>query len=130
MRMWSAEELGRDELTLNPDGRGFVNVSGDDPKHSEYMSHIIPLEYTGLSDKNGKEICEGDILRIQSQYETDSPIDSQAKVMFARGSFRCDFHDMILDDKVCSGSEGNWNCEVIGNIYEHGYPLAKASVGE
>lgn len=27
--MHSPEEMGKDQLTLSPDGRGFINVSGD-----------------------------------------------------------------------------------------------------
>ena len=67
-----------------------------------YFSQQIKLmQYTGLKDKNGKEIYEGDIL---SKMKSGARVTE--KVHYTGGAFHGLFN--ILD------------CEIIGNIYENG----------
>jgi uncharacterized phage protein (TIGR01671 family) len=111
--MYSAEEIGKDQLTLCPNNGGFVNVCGQSFANSKYYKHIIPLQYTGLKDKNGKEIYEGDVIknvcrgRIETGYENDTAIVKFAFGKFVETYWNCGLLDVVM------------NCEVIGNIYEN-----------
>ncbi len=69
-KMWSAEEMGRDQLTLSPDGKGFINVHGKSTQLSTYLPHLIPLQHTGLKDEHGNDLdwWEDDLLRLGSAH--------------------------------------------------------------
>lgn len=77
-----------------------------------YLDETPIMQYTGLKDKNNKEIYEGDIL-------FESFGERYYKVVFENGSFRAEFkgdfewHHFDLIDVVAQG------CEVVGNIYEN-----------
>lgn len=65
------------------------------------------MQFTGLLDKNGKEIYEGDI-------SWDSEYEEYGKIYFDDGCF-CYEHDNVIEQL------GEWHdsIEVIGNIYQN-----------
>ena len=124
-KMFSAEQMGKDQMTLSPDGKGFINVSGASTKLSVYMTHLIPLQYTIFHDQNGIEIYEDDILKFCVFDHNDNDTHYRGIVKFSEGQWQ--LWNQI--DSEYYGSDGAFplywthrqddTIEVIGNIYEN-----------
>lgn len=95
-----------------------VKVAGlDDENISEGFQpcETVIMQFTGLKDNNGKEVYEGDILKISKETMTNYYITD---VRFLQGAFcvRTSWNDFY---PMFSLARPGDELEVIGNIYEN-----------
>jgi uncharacterized phage protein (TIGR01671 family) len=93
------------------------------PEDEERNKQMEITEFTGLKDKNGKEIWEGDIVR-------DNEKGINYEVGFMQGMFAVAcadgrWHGLYEFQKIVSSLKaGSILFEVIGNIYENPYIIS------
>lgn len=79
------------------------------------LEHIELMQYTGLEDKNGSGIYEGDILRLKLK----DFADAKEVEFFVVNDFPFDVAYLYQIDEFIKDTETFDYIEVIGNIYEN-----------
>lgn len=87
----------------------------------DWKKELIWLEFTGLKDKNGKEIYEGDVLRRAkdgNNYTFYIVVEFNNGVFF--GTTRPGFNHRLTAERWGNcDSDGEGYNEIIGNIYQN-----------
>ncbi|HEY4543126.1 MAG TPA: YopX family protein [Tissierellaceae bacterium] len=124
-RAWDKE----DKEMLEVESIDFVNETLFLKRESKFsisweelnLNDVILMQSTGLRDKNGKEIFDGDIVKSKRGWISEVYYDKSSV------SFRVKMGLLYL-------SAGSWvsyfDGEVLGNIHEHSYFLYKNEKGD
>jgi len=106
-RFWKSDDKEMVYLNLDDEGFGFL-----------LRNYPPVMQYTGLKNKNGKEVYEGDIVKVN--YEKGEKIGI-VKYNNRFGMFVIDFGK----EQDVVGDYGEKRSEVIGNIFENSDLLVK-----
>jgi uncharacterized phage protein (TIGR01671 family) len=117
-------------------GKRYILPMGSDANESDKVRHegclmlftfeVIPEtvgQYTGLEDKNSKEIYEGDIIRVTNEVDEVNELDSDTGIGVVEWLDRWGFWNI---SNIENGLGDILNCryvEIIGNIHENKYIL-------
>jgi len=98
--------------------RSTIYMSGEQPlMHKIFKFDKVELmQFTGLVDKNDKQIFEGDIIEVNHSYKDRY---YKGEIIFENGAFEAKEFYFSHYDNPSDFKEGLEYVEVIGNIYEN-----------
>ena len=100
---------------------GRIGVSIDDSgSFIKQPEDVEIMMFTGLSDKQGKEIYEGDIILIPEGFYGDNAMSMTKERKAVVEHDVCDFDDDGSGFYIGLPDDCKWSdCEIIGNIHEN-----------
>lgn len=113
-RAWDAAEgqmFEVSQLNFSHDIDGFI--IDDLPRQKQ----LRLMQYTGLKDRNGVEIYEGDVAKLHCSNNTETNIS--AEVLYGNHSYDMRLLQGWDVHKYCGMHDCFRYAEVIGNIYEN-----------
>ena len=126
--IWKYGSLLKD----NPQKTYYI-VNNEDGSGREVLEKTIG-QYTGLKDKNGKEVYEGDIVEFKDvgeegyEYKEGFDFDNIAQVVYKNGIYTLSnfgetdnsyYATNSTDEERLEEVLRNGNCKVVGNIYDN-----------
>lgn len=84
-----------------------------------FQDALVIQQYTGLKDKNGKEIYEGDVCAYQG-YDVNRELFIEKIKIYFCDYIECEHHiSEFIGSGFCFNGRRPEELEVIGNIYEN-----------
>lgn len=105
------------------DGRNSLYIYQEDTGYWIMIRHISPDtigQFTGLFDKNGREIYEGDIINIHDSHETCGIVEyriNAAAFVLCRDKVKNRHKGDGIDYQLYAGRQKRY--EIIGNIHDN-----------
>lgn len=97
---------------------GQLDFIGDGITFKCESDDLALMQSTGLKDKNGKEIFEGDIVQFLDCYiETDFLCNNSGIVKWSQGGFTITDRFSVTMEDLLDGD--SLDVKIIGNIYEN-----------